>query len=82
MSQIHRYLGDKLMMGRQSPPQSKLFYTTDSLEKRVRKDHPLRKIAKTVDFDFMYGEKHGVTYEKGCQVTGCTSPLRPFLRVS
>jgi transposase len=56
MSQILCYLGDKLMMGRQSPPQSKLFYTTVSLDKRVRKDHPLRKIAKTVDFDFIYGE--------------------------
>jgi transposase len=44
------------MMGRQSPPQSKLFYTTVSLEKRVRKDHPLRKIARVVDFDFIYRE--------------------------
>jgi transposase len=44
------------MMGRQSPPQSKLFYTTVSLEKRVRKDHPLRKIAGVVDFDFIYQE--------------------------
>jgi len=43
-------------MGRQSPPQSKLFYTTVSLEKRVRKDHPLRKIVQVVDFDFIYGE--------------------------
>ena len=43
-------------MGRQSPPQSKLFYTTVSLDKRVRKDHPLRKIAQVVDFDFIYGE--------------------------
>ena len=44
------------MMGRHFPPQSKLFYTTVSLEKRVRKDHPLRKIAKMVDFDFIYHE--------------------------
>lgn len=44
------------MMGRQSLPQSKLFYTTVSLDKRVRKDHPLRKIADVVDFDFIYGE--------------------------
>ena len=56
MSQILCYLGDKLMMGRQSPPQSKLFYTTVSLDKRVRKDHPLRKIVQVVDFDFIYGE--------------------------
>jgi transposase len=44
------------MMGRQSPPQSRLFYTTVSLEKRVRKEHPLRKIARAVDFDFIYRE--------------------------
>jgi len=44
------------MMGRQSPPQSRLFYTTVSLEKRVRNDHPLRKIAGVVDFDFVYQE--------------------------
>lgn len=44
------------MMGRQSPPQSKLFYTTVSLDKRIRKDHPLRKIAEMVDFDFIYRE--------------------------
>jgi transposase len=56
MYQILLYLGDKLMMGRQSPPQSKLFYTTVSLDKRIRKDHPLRKIAQVVDFDFIYGE--------------------------
>jgi len=43
-------------MGRQSPPQSRLFYTTVSLEKRIRKDHPLRKIVEMVDFDFIYGE--------------------------
>ncbi|MBW2040308.1 MAG: transposase, partial [Deltaproteobacteria bacterium] len=44
------------MMGRQSPPQPNLFYTNFDLDKRVRKDHPLRKIARVVDFDFIYGE--------------------------
>ena len=44
------------MMGRQSPPQSRLFYTTVSVEKRIRKDHPLRKIVEVMDFDFIYGE--------------------------
>jgi len=59
MSQNLHYSGDNIMMGRQSPPQSKLFYTTVSLEERVRKDHPLRKIAQVVDFDFIYGEVEG-----------------------
>jgi transposase len=46
----------KAMMGRQDPPQGKLFYTNINLEKRVRESHPLRKIAKAVDFDFIYRE--------------------------
>jgi transposase len=42
------------MMGRQSPPQSKLFYTHFNVDKRVRENHPLRAIARVVDFDFIY----------------------------
>jgi len=42
------------MMGRQSPLQSKLFYTHFNLDKRVRSNHPLRAIARVVDFDFIY----------------------------
>lgn len=44
------------MMGRESPPQASLFYTGINLEKRVRRDHVLRKVARLVDFDFVYGE--------------------------
>lgn len=44
------------MMGKQAAPQEKLFYTNLSLDKRVRSDHPLRKIEKLVDFDFVYKE--------------------------
>jgi transposase len=44
------------MMGRQSVPQPKLFYTGFNLEKRIRKDHILRKIPKLIDFDFIYNE--------------------------
>ena len=56
------------MMGRQSPPQSKLFYTTVSLEKKARKDHPSRKIAGVVEFDFIYQEvedRYGINGKKG-----------------
>jgi len=42
------------MMGRQPDSQQKLFYTCFNLEKRVRKDHILRKIVQHVDFDFIY----------------------------
>jgi hypothetical protein len=44
------------MMGVQPPRQEKLFYTAVSLEQRVRPDHPLRRIAQTLDFDFIYAE--------------------------
>ncbi len=44
------------MMGRESPPQASLFYTGINLEKRVRRDHVLREVARLVDFDFVYGE--------------------------
>jgi transposase len=43
-------------MGRASPPQAKLFYTDFNLEARIRADHPLRAIAATIDFDFVYAE--------------------------
>ena len=42
------------MMGRQPDAQPKLFYTCLNLEKRIRKDHILRKIARLIDFDFIY----------------------------
>ncbi len=44
------------MMGQQPPPQPSLFYTGINLEKRIRADHVLRKVARMVDFDFMYHE--------------------------
>lgn len=44
------------MMGSQERPQSKLFYANLNIEKRVRADHPLRRIARFIDFDFVYQE--------------------------
>jgi len=44
------------MMGRESDYQHKLFVTGFNLEKRVRKDHLLRRILEKIDFDFIYGE--------------------------
>lgn len=44
------------MMSHQDPPQGKLFYMGINLEKRIRKNHPLRKIKEFVDFDFVYNE--------------------------
>ncbi len=42
------------MMGKQSEPQGKLFFTNVNMEKRIRSNHPLRKIASIIDFDFAY----------------------------
>jgi transposase/uncharacterized protein (UPF0179 family) len=44
------------MMGRQERVQRKLFYTKLNPEQRVPKDHILRKVAKYIDFDFIYKE--------------------------
>jgi transposase len=44
------------MMGRESDFQHKLFITGFDLDKRVRKDHILRKIAEKIDFNFIYKE--------------------------
>ena len=43
------------MMGHEDH-QGKLFCYNVNLEKRLRSDHPLRKINEFVDFDFIYGE--------------------------
>ena len=51
-----RIIGSKTMMGHQPPPQPSLFYTGFNLEKRIRADHMLRKVARMVDFDFVYLE--------------------------
>lgn len=44
------------MMGRKTEVQNKLFYETINLDRRIRKDHILRKIAQLIDFDFIYRE--------------------------
>ncbi len=44
------------MMGQQGLPQTSLFYTGFNLEKRIRANHVLRKVARIVDFDFVYAE--------------------------
>ncbi len=43
-------------MSYQDPPQRKLFYIGINLDKRIRKNHPLRKIRELIDFDFIYKE--------------------------
>ena len=44
------------MMGQENDCKRKLFYYSTSLDKRIRSDHPLRKISKNIDFDFIYEE--------------------------
>lgn len=57
------------MMGRQGPPQPSLFYTGINLEKRIRSDHVLRKVARMVDFDFVYdGVKESYGYNGNVSV--------------
>lgn len=44
------------MMGVQQPLQDNLFHYGINLEKRIRANHPLRKVNKLIDFDFIYDE--------------------------
>jgi transposase len=44
------------MMGMQEPTQSRLFYIGINIDKRVRANHPLRRIREHIDFDFSYEE--------------------------
>jgi transposase len=44
------------MMGQEGQEQEQLFYTGFNLERRVRKDHPLRKIRGLLDLNFSYDE--------------------------
>lgn len=44
------------MMGHQPIYQNKLFITGFNLDKRIRQDHPLRKILEKINFDFIYDE--------------------------
>lgn len=53
------------MMGRQPDAQQKLFYPCLNLEKRIRKDHVLRKIAQIIDFEFIYKQVEDKYGSKG-----------------
>ena len=53
------------MMGRQSSYQYKFFVKGFSLDKRIRKDHVLRRILEEVDFDFIYEEVKDTYGENG-----------------
>jgi len=53
------------MMGRQPDYQHKLFATGLNLDKRVRYDHPLRKITATIDLDFICHEVKSTYGVKG-----------------
>jgi len=53
------------MMGYQSSFQHKLFIMGFSLEKRIRKDHILRKILEKINFDFIYKEAKDTYGENG-----------------
>lgn len=44
------------MMGMQEAPQSSLFYIGINIDKRIRANHPLRRIREQIDFDFSYAE--------------------------
>lgn len=44
------------MMGVQEQPQSSMFHFGVNLDKRIRSNHPLRKVNELIDFHFVYDE--------------------------
>jgi transposase len=44
------------MMKVQPPPQNNLFHFGVNIDKRIRANHPLRKVNELIDFDFVYDE--------------------------
>lgn len=52
------------MMGVRQPPQSSLFYTGINIEKRIRSNHPLRKVNELIDFDFAYRSKDPALFSR------------------
>ena len=44
------------MMGKQQIPQRSLFHYGINIDKRIRSNHPLRKVSELIDFDFIYQE--------------------------
>lgn len=44
------------MMKVQPPPQNNLFHFGVNIAKRIRANHPLRKVNELIDFDFVYDE--------------------------
>ena len=66
------------MMSYEDPPQSKLFYMGINIDKRIRKNHPLRKIRELVDFEFIYNEvrdKYGYNGNRKYGVRSCNTTL-------
>ena len=61
------------MMGHEKRNQGQLFYTRFNLERRVRKDHLLRRIARYIDFDFIYNEVKDTYGQRGNGVKVGTS---------
>jgi transposase len=59
------FLRISAMMGRQGDYQHKLFVTGFNLDKRIREDHPLRKIREKIDFDFIYEKVKDAYGSKG-----------------
>ncbi len=53
------------MMGQEKPSQDKLFSYDVNLDKRVRKNHVLRKIDEVIDFNFIYDEVGDCYGQKG-----------------
>lgn len=57
------------MMGKKRRPQEKLFHLGFNLDARIPKNHPLRKIERLIDFDFIYKEVESLYGRNGNEST-------------
>ena len=56
------------MMGFQDQPQSTMFHYSVNLDKRVRSNHPLRKVNELIDFTFVYDEVKNCYGKNGIKI--------------
>ena len=75
------------MMGEQKS-EPELFNYAVNLEKRVRSDHPLRRVAALIDFKFVreevahcYGSKGNVSIDTGVSTTYSPNNLNQYSQV-
>jgi len=64
------------MMGEQKSSEPELFNYAVNLEKRVRSNHPLRRVKAAIDFGFVRERGGALLREEGKRVRGARGDLK------